>query len=84
MRLTCTLHFQKPTEQERENISQFKNGLHIAADANDIDLKIEESREWNKEVNYTSWGDVLFVIAIMFGLIAIISFLEYIILTSIK
>jgi hypothetical protein len=84
MRLTCILHFQKPTEQERENINQFKNGLHIVADANNIDLKVEENREWSKGTTYSSWEDIILIILIMLGAMPIIAFLTNIILTSIK
>jgi hypothetical protein len=80
MRLTCTLHFLKPTEQERENISQFKKALYIVAEANDIDLKIEESREWREQET----TDGLSFILIFLGGLSIASIIGIILYFSVQ
>jgi len=39
----------KLTEEQREDLESFKNALIYCADANNIQVKVEEERVWDKE-----------------------------------
>lgn len=45
-RVNCTLQFPKLSEIDRDDYSQFKRALGIISEANHIDLRITEEREY--------------------------------------
>jgi len=49
MIIKCILKVPKlETEQERDNLTQMKRGMEIAADANGFELRVVEERVWEK------------------------------------
>lgn len=66
IRINCTLQFSKPSEADRDNISALKNAIVIGAQANNLDVRIIEERDYGKP------KPIPWALVVMFGFCLVI------------